>query len=169
MMHMNSGAAGKVAVAAQHSAELVCLAVKTWGGIFIVASFALLTWQPATMTAAMFALVLMMTMATIAHSSVVTCDAPKTFDMKQQMIAALAPAQFSCLIWLAVNAGHTMLGASVVTSSLAALVALALIVCIDAVLSVAFLMVAEHGTGVAGVSVAALISSKYVGLLGKVT
>lgn len=156
------------AVVARSSKALVGTDVKTWIAVFVLASLTLMVVQPSVVIASAIAVCLMMIMAVVAHNSVAHFDHSANFDAKQQWISLLAPAQLASLIWVAVHIGRMVVGTTLGTSSLAAFIALALIVLIDALLSAAFLLTVERGQGVSGVSVAALISSKYAGLMGKI-
>ncbi len=158
----------RAAVVAKSTNALVGTDVKTWTAVFALSSFTLMVLQPSAVIASALAVCLMMTMAMIVHTSVAQSDNDATFDAKQQWITLLAPAQFACLIWVAVHVGRMIVGTALATSSFVALAALALIVLIDALLSAVVLLSVERGQGVSGVSIAALISSKYAGLLGKI-
>jgi ABC-type methionine transport system permease subunit len=164
-IHSNLSSA---AVVAKDAKAYVGTDVKTWTAVFALSSLTLMVLQPSGVIASAIAVSLMMTMALVAHNSVGHFDHNADFDAKQRWISLLAPAQFACLIWIAVHVGRVVVGTTLGTSSLAAFIALALIVLIDALLSVAFLLTVERKQGVSGASVAALISSKYAGLLGKI-
>jgi hypothetical protein len=168
MSNVNSNAKSAAAVTLCRSYMLFGSPVKTWTTGFTLATAALLAAQPTAIVTGAIALCLMFVMALVTLASVTNVEDQASFDAKQLMVTVLAPVQFACLIWMAVQAGRMIAGVSLATSSLAALGALAIIVLIDAVLSIVFLLVAERGQGVSGVSVAALISSKYAGLLGKI-
>jgi hypothetical protein len=139
--------------------------VRTWLVGFAATSVLLFAAQPGPFFTAALALVLMFTMAFCAHQSVQSVN---DFDMDQRLVGMVAPAQFACLICLAVQAGNFVSGASLIASSLAAFAAFALIIVIDALLSTLFLFATERKDGISGVSIAALISAKYAGLLGKI-
>jgi hypothetical protein len=161
--NLNSGA-----LVAKGANVLVGTDVKTWIAVFALASLMLLVFQPSAVVASAIAVSLMMTMAMLVHNSVAHFEHAAAFDAKQQWVSLLAPVQFACLIWVAVHVGRVIVGTTLSTSSLAAFASLALIVLIDALLSAAVLLTVERGQGVSGVSIAALISSKYAGLLGKI-
>jgi hypothetical protein len=164
-LHIGSS---NTAASVQGAASFVGTNVKTWIALFALASLTLFVLQPTAIVTGTIAVALMIAIALIAHSSVASFEDGITYDAKQQLVAVLAPAHFACLIWVAVHAGRMIIDTTLVTSSLAAFVALALIVLIDAILSSAVLLAAERGRGVSGASVAVLISNKYVGLLGKI-
>jgi hypothetical protein len=167
MTNMNSNAR-QVPVAISNDAHvLVSTQVKTWMAVFALTALALFAAQPTAIITGSMALCMMFTMVLIVHGAVANFKELQSFELKQQMINIIAPVQFACLIWMAVQAGRMIAGTPLVTSSLAALAALALIILVDAILSLAFLFAAERGEGISGVSFAALISSKYTGLLGK--
>jgi ABC-type methionine transport system permease subunit len=167
MSNIHSNLSSAVAVA-KDAKPHVGTDVKTWIAVFALSSVTLLAFQPTAVVASAIAVSLMMTMALLVHNSVAHFDHAAAFDAKQQWVSLLAPVQFACLIWVAVHVGRVIVGTTLSTSSLAAFASLALIVLIDALLSAAVLLTVERGQGVSGVSVAALISSKYAGLLGKI-
>jgi hypothetical protein len=165
---MNSSGANASVISPDSAKVLIGDSVKLWVSVFVLASLALFTLQPTALVAGNLAVSLMFAMAMLAQNAVAGFDGPQGFGMRQRLITLLDPIQFACMIWLAVYTGRLLFGTMLFTTSVAALAALAMIVMIDAVLSVAFLIASERGKGVSGVSVAALISSKYAGLLGKI-
>ena len=168
VINADSGSSSKITLSMQGSPSLVAAGVRTWVAVFVLASLALFICEPSALVTGNIAVALMFAMAMIVQSSVTKFDDAKAFETKQQLVALLAPAHFACLIWLAVHAGRMVFSSSLITSSLASLMALAMIVLLDAALTAAVLLASERGQGVSGLSLAALISSKYAGLLGKI-
>jgi hypothetical protein len=158
----------QTSVVSQDTNALIGSTVKTWVAVFALVTLALMILQPTAIVTGTFAVALMVAIALLAHNSIESFDDGVTFDAKQQLIAILAPAHFACLIWMAVHAGRLMMDTSLVTSSLAAFIALAVIIMVDAVVSASLLLAAERGHGVSGLSIAALINGKYAGLVGKI-
>jgi hypothetical protein len=100
----------------------------------------------------------------LAHLSVAD---EKHFDTAHLAIKLIAPVQFALMIWLSVQIGHEIAGASFAGSYFASIASLFGIVVVDALASAAFLL-AGSCRAAPGVSLASLISAKYSGLLGEV-
>jgi hypothetical protein len=143
--------------------SFVSNAVTNWAFIFPVASVCLFLIQPSLLTSATFAVGLMALLAIFAHLSV---NDANSFESKQLAIGLLSPIQFAIMMWAAVHMGREIAGASLITSSLAAMLVFAGALLVDGLLSGALLLAANTGT--LGTSVASLISAKYAGLLGKI-
>ncbi len=168
MTNMNSSTANSAVISPNGTKVLIGDNVKLWISVFVLASLVLFTLQPTALVAGNLAVSLMFTMAMLAQNAVAGFVGPEGFKKRASVISVLDPIQFACMIWLAVYAGRVLFGPMLFTSSVAAIAALAMIVMVDAIVSVAFLLASERREGVSGLSVAALISSKYAGLLGKI-
>lgn len=141
--------------------------VKSWMAVFPAVSLALFTLQPSAPVTLFIVTLMVAALAAIAHSSSSDAGNDGKFELKQRLIAFVAPAQFALLIWLSVYAGRAM-ASTLAGSSVAALFVFSGLIALDFAVSIAALMVAERQEGISGLSVVSLISGKYAGLFGKI-
>lgn len=140
-------------------------ASRIWIMVFPLASAGLFAAQPSAMTTLAISVLLSLTMAAIAHAAV---RDESGFEAKLSYVRMLAPVHAALLMWLAVYIGRDLAGTSLVATSLAAFVALGIVLITDALFSGVALVASERGRGAMGTSIAGLVSEKYAGLFGKI-
>jgi hypothetical protein len=146
--------------------ELAPVGFSAWLVGFPLVSAGLFAAQLSGAAALCLSATVAVTMAAVAHASVLDADNDGKFEAKQRIMSFLAPAQFALLMWLAVSAGGA-LGSTYMSSSAIAFAAFAGLVAADFVASAIALFAMERNEGVSGLSLASLINGKYSGLLGR--
>lgn len=156
-----------VAPAAAAVQEFHPHAVKTWLAVFPITALGVLFIQPSFIMSSLMATMLMVSLVAIASLSMIGDDM-RRFQIGQMMMGLIAPVQLSLMIWVSVYAGHMMAGDALVASTLAAFAMFAGLMVVDALVSIALLLVAGHASPVCGLSIASLITGKYASLFGRV-
>jgi hypothetical protein len=136
-----------------------------WMALFALSAFPLFMLQLSLTATLQTVGLLSLAMVALAHLSVMS---DKHFDSAHLAIKLIAPLQFAFVIWLSVYMGRELGGESFAASYAASIICLFGIVIVDALVSVALALIAGSCRSVPGLSLAALISAKYAGLLGGV-
>jgi hypothetical protein len=92
----------------------------------------------------------------------------KNFEVTHLAIKVIAPLQFALMIWLSVQMGQWIAGASFAASYAISIACLSGIVVVEGISSAALALIAGSCRAVTGLSLVTLISAKYAGLLGGV-
>ncbi|MGL4488646.1 MAG: hypothetical protein ACRCU5_04285 [Rhizobiaceae bacterium] len=156
------------AIPMQGSQDQLHGTAKIWMATFGLAIFALFVCEPTALISTNIAVSLMFGMVLVVQNATATFMDERAFEVKMQFIALLASAQVACLVWTSIVTGRVIFGDSLVVATLAAFVALVLAVVVEAAVSIGMLYAVERGKGSGGASIAALISSKYAGLFGRI-
>jgi hypothetical protein len=134
-----------------------------WMAMFALSILPLFTLQFSMAVSLQIVGALSLAMIALAH---ITDD--NNFDGTRRLIKLISPVQFAFVIWLSVMLGREMGGASFAASYIASIGCLFGIVVIDALASLAALLVAGSCRSLSGLSLATLIGAKYAGLFGEV-